>query len=117
LICRRAIAKICSVAAQRFKKGDRVRVRALRPKRHVRTPAYIRGKTGTISATHGSFRNPEQLAYAKDGLPPVPLYGVTFKWSDVWKSPRRANSDTLVVDIYESWLQPAERTRPARRHR
>ncbi len=52
----------------RFAIGDRVRVKALYPPGHVRTPVYIRGKQGVITAQHGHFPNPEQLAYGRDGL-------------------------------------------------
>ena len=36
---------------------------------HLRTPWYIRGKTGWIERVYGEFLNPESLAFGKDGLP------------------------------------------------
>lgn len=89
----------------RFRVGDRVRVRDEAPAGHVRTPSYIRGKVGVVSRVHGSFRNPEQLAYGADGLPKTPLYYVTFDAAGVWGGP--PSSDRVVVDIYEHWLEPA----------
>ncbi|HWP29382.1 MAG TPA: SH3-like domain-containing protein [Chloroflexota bacterium] len=89
----------------RFAIGDRVRVKALYPPGHVRTPVYIRGKQGVITAQHGHFPNPEQLAYGRDGLPPIPLYGVTFDLAEVLGRP--AGRDKLTLDIYEHWLEPA----------
>ena len=46
---------------------------------HCRTPWYLRGKTGVVAAVHGTFRDPEQLAYHKPGLPAQVLYKVRFK--------------------------------------
>ena len=91
-----------------FKPGDRVRVKAQNPPGHVRTPRYVRGKTGWVEAVHGDFRNPESLAYGGDGLPKRTLYLVGFRQSDVWGSRYQgAGEDKLFVDIYEHWLEPA----------
>ena len=89
----------------RFRAGDRVRVKQERRPGHVRTPSYIRGKIGVVSRVHGSFRDPERLAYGEDGLPKVPLYYVAFDASHVWGG--RPATDQVVVDIYEHWLEPA----------
>ena len=51
---------------------------------HVRTPYYIRGKHGVIERLCGAFPNPEELAYARPGLPAQPLYRVRFLQRDVW---------------------------------
>lgn len=89
----------------RFHPGDRVRVRADAPPGHVRTPTYVKGKTGQVAKVHGAFRNPETLAYRGDGLPRQPLYRVRFRQQDLW--PRAgAPRDTLVLDLYEHWLEP-----------
>jgi nitrile hydratase beta subunit-like protein len=76
------------------------------PPGHIRTPFYVRGKPGWIERCHGSFPNPEQLAYGKDGLPPKPLYLVGFKQADLWDRYAASPRDTLYVDIYEHWLEP-----------
>jgi nitrile hydratase len=91
-----------------FQPGDRVRVKQSTPAGHVRTPTYVRGKTGWIERVHGEFRNPEQLAYGYDGLPAVPLYLVGFNQLELW--PERyteAPTDHLYVDLYEHWLEDA----------
>jgi len=94
----------------RFQRGDRVRVRANGQRGHIRTPGYVRGKTGSIEAVHGEFRNPESLAYGLDGLPKRPLYLVAFDQRDLWgDSYRGPRGDTLTVDIFEHWLEPAGR--------
>jgi nitrile hydratase len=95
-----------SAGSGRFKPGDRVRVRAEDRPGHIRTPWYIRGKTGWIERIHGEFRNPESLAFGGDGLPRRPLYLVGFRQEEVWDK-YAAPKDTLFIDIYEHWLDPA----------
>jgi hypothetical protein len=92
----------------RFQPGDRVWVRDDERPGHIRTPHYIRGKTGSIEAVHGVFRNPESLAYGGDGLPKRTLYSVEFKQSEVWPTRYQgAAHDRIYVDIFEHWLEPA----------
>jgi nitrile hydratase subunit beta len=90
----------------RFQPGDRVRVKTGQPPGHVRTPAYVRGRVGWIARAHGDFRNPEQLAYGRDGLPRQPLYLVGFRQTDLWPT-TESTRDTLFVDLYEHWLEAA----------
>ena len=89
----------------KFKPGDRVRVRMEDRPGHIRTPWYIRGKSGWIERVHGEFLNPESLAYGRDGLPKRTLYLVAFNQGDVWDTAAGAN-DKVLVDIYEHWLEP-----------
>lgn len=89
-----------------FRTGDRVTVREAHPIGHVRTPYYIRGKTGVIERLCGSYANPEELAYARPGLPKQPLYRVRFKQSDVWQGYSGKNDDTVDLEIYQHWLEP-----------
>lgn len=91
----------------RFQVGDRVRVRDYAHPGHVRTPHYIRGKTGRIAALHGAFPNPEALAYGRPGLPRQPLYLVSFDQTEVWPNYPHSGRDTVQVDIYQHWLDPA----------
>ncbi|HEY7061507.1 MAG TPA: SH3-like domain-containing protein [Chloroflexota bacterium] len=95
-----------SARVGRFKAGDRVHVRFAEPPGHIRTPHYIRGKTGVVERYYGDFRNPEELAYGKDGLPLRPLYLVGFDQADVWEQ-YPAAGDKVYVDLYEHWLEPA----------
>jgi Nitrile hydratase beta subunit, C-terminal len=92
----------------KFKPGDKVRIRVSDPPHHFRTPRYIQGKTGTISCIHGAFRNPESLAYGGDGLPKQPLYLVCLAQRDVWGQHSTSPQDTLLIDIYEHWLEAIE---------
>lgn len=89
----------------KFKPGDRVRVRMEDRPGHIRTPWYIRGKTGWIEQVHGKFLNPESLAHGGDGLPKRLLYLVAFNQKDVWTTVQ-APKDKVLVDIYEHWLDP-----------
>jgi hypothetical protein len=93
--------------SSRFKAGDKVSVRMEDRPGHIRTPWYIRGKTGRVERVHGEFLNPESLAFGGDGLPKRPLYLVAFNQTDVWENVR-ASKDKVLVDIYEHWLDPAD---------
>ena len=93
------------MAEPQFRPGDTVRVMEAYPLGHVRTPYYIRGKTGVIERYCGAFPNPEELAQMRDGLPPQPLYRVRFHQRDVWPDYRGAADDVLEVEIYQHWLE------------
>ena len=54
------------------------------------------------------YRNPELLAYGQYEIPAIPLYRVQFNQTEVWPEYEGPASDTMVVDIYENWLEPAE---------
>lgn len=94
-------------AAQRFSPGDRVLVRFADVPGHLRTPWYIRGHAGVIERYCGSFPNPEELAYNRPGLPAQPLYRVRFSQREVWPDYGGAAEDSLDVEIYQHWLEPA----------
>ena len=89
-----------------FRVGDRVRVRKVDSQGHIRTPHYVRGKTGVIERFAGYFKNPEELAYGRSGEPKRALYRVRFVQSHVWPDYDGAAGDTLDIDLYEHWLQP-----------
>ena len=94
----------------RFALGDGVTVRRALPPGHVRTPYYIRGKSGSIAQVLDAFANPEELAFGRDGLPKRPLYRVRFAQSRVWPDYAGAAGDTIDVELYEHWLEPEENT-------
>lgn len=83
--------------------GTSVRVREMSPPGHIRTPKYLRGKSGVVERVLGPFKNPEQLAY---NLPAAahPLYRVRFKLSDLWPG-EHSNNDTLDAEIYAHWVE------------
>lgn len=91
-----------------FSVGDRVHVRQAYPPGHVRTPHFIRGKTGVVANIAGEFANPEELAYGRDGLPKLALYHISFRQTDLWSEYDGQPADTTVVAVYENWLDAAE---------
>lgn len=90
-----------------FKPGDRVRVKAVHPIGHIRTPFYFRGKVGVIDHLAGHFPNPEELAYGRSGLPEVANYRVLFKNTDLWSEYDGNPEDGVCLEIYEHWLDIA----------
>ena len=97
-----------AVAADaRFRAGDRVKVRRADVPGHIRTPWYIRGHTGVIERLCGAYPNPEELAYARSGLPAQPLYRVRFMQREVWPDYAGTAADTVDIEIYQHWLEPA----------
>ena len=88
--------------------GDRVRVLPAEKPGHVRTPGYLKGKSGWIEAVIGPFPNPEDLAYGLSGLPERNLYKVGFRQVDLWDDYEGLADDCLYADVYEHWLEPGE---------
>ncbi len=84
--------------------GQSVRVKSYSPPGHVRTPYYLRGKTGIIERVLGPFPNPEQLAYGLKAEP-LPLCRVRFSMSEVWGEDTDNPSDTIEAEIYAHWLE------------
>lgn len=84
----------------------KVRVRALHPPGHIRTPSYLRGKLGVIERPLGAFGNPEQLAYGLKAQK-KPLYRVRFTMAEIWGPDAENPDDTLDAEIYGHWLEPA----------
>jgi nitrile hydratase len=91
----------------RFGPGEAVRVASRPVLGHCRTPWYVRGKPGVVASIQGTFRNPEQLAYHKPGLPAQVLYKVRFAQSALWERYAGPPGDDLEVDIFEHWLEPS----------
>ncbi len=92
----------------RFGIGDSVRIRQADPPGHVRTPYFIRGKTGEVIRLLGDVANPEELAYGRDGKPALPLYRVKFIQTELWGDYTGEAKDTAVVEVMENWLDPLD---------
>lgn len=94
--------------SERLAAGSHVRVRndwpETRGRVHIRTPHYLRGRSGTVVRHLGDFPNPEELAFARPARI-LPLYHVAFEQPAVWAEGRKG--DQLLVEIYGSWLEPA----------
>lgn len=75
---------------------------------HHRTPGCVKGKVGRVQALSGRFYDPESRAYGGSGLPKRALYLVKFGMKDLWGEDYMGlRDDSLVIDIYEQWLEPA----------
>lgn len=90
----------------RFNVGQKVRVLELNKEGHIRTPHYIRRKTGTVIQYCGSFLNPEDLAQGNTAGPIVENYRVEFRQKDLWPDYDGPEKDSLVIEIYHHWLAP-----------
>ncbi len=95
----------------RFAPGARVRVRSLHPPGHCRTPHYARGRRGLVLGVADREPDPEELAYGRDGLPPVPVYRVRFEKAELWPD-AGPGRDAVVIDLFEPWLEPLEEPAP-----
>ncbi len=84
--------------AHRYRIGDRVRVKRANPTGNPRTPTFVWGKTGVVSALHGAIVNPLDHRGVYQ-----PLCTVVFRVADVFGS---GGNDTLAVDVHEDWLDP-----------
>lgn len=102
-----SVAVATAAVGARFRPGDRVKVRWADVPGHIRTPWYIRGHTGVIERLCGSYPNPEELAYVRSGLPAQPLYRVRFIQSQVWPDYAGGPADSIDVEIFQHWLEPA----------
>jgi len=87
--------------------GQKVRVRETFPPGHVRTPFYLRGKTGEIERELGPFSNPEHLAYRQEASK-LKLLRVRFSMGEIWGDDAENPTDTLDAEIYAHWLTPLE---------
>jgi nitrile hydratase len=91
----------------RFRVGDRVQVLHLGKTGHVRIPFYVRGKLGEIVQYCGRYLNPEDLAVGRTDGPTIDLYRVRFAQRDLWPADSLPEQDSLVIEIYDHWLAPA----------
>ena len=93
-----------AVARERFKAGDRVRVRAEHVPGHIRMPGYIRGKTGVVVSESPAYPFPDAHAHGVDAEN-EPTYDVRFRSEDLW--PNSAESALVHVGVFQSYLERA----------
>ena len=91
-----------------FTVGDFVTVRDAWPPGHLRTPAYVRGRTGAVVAVLGLYPNPEELAFHRSGLPAPMLYRIRFAQHELWPDYAGVAADSVDVEVYEHWLEERE---------
>jgi nitrile hydratase beta subunit len=87
---------------ERFKAGDRVRVRLDYVPGHVRMPGYIRGKTGVVVGESPAYPFPDAHAHAVHAQD-EPTYDVRFRSEDLW--PNSADAALVHVGVFQSYLE------------
>ena len=90
---------------ERFKPGDRVRVKLDFVPGHIRLPAYVRGKVGTVVGESPAYPFPDAHAHgihAED----EPTYDVRFRAEDLW--PNGCDPALVHVGIFQSYLERAD---------
>jgi nitrile hydratase subunit beta len=97
----------------RFAVGDRVVTKNLNASTHHRLPSYVKAKPGVIAAIPGAFTLNDSLAHGS-GESPTHVYTVGFSAADLWGEAAEAPGDTVYVDLFETYLEPAtERGEPS----
>jgi nitrile hydratase len=88
---------------QRFKPGDRVRVRTDYVPGHMRMPGYIRGKEGVVVSESPPYPFPDAHGHGIDAEH-EPTYDVRFRTEDLWND--AADKALVHVGVFQSYLEP-----------
>ena len=91
----------------RFQVGDAVRIDDRVEKRHHRVPGYVKGHRGMVVRVCAEQGKPEVLASGDLGGPHVAVYRVRLKQRELWQDYHGTEDDSLDIEIYEHWLEPA----------
>jgi nitrile hydratase beta subunit len=91
-----------AVTRERFKRGDRVRVREEYVPGHVRMPAYIRGKAGIVVGESPAYPFPDAHAHGIEAQD-EPTYDVRFRSEDLW--PNSSDHAFVHVGVFQSYLE------------
>jgi len=91
-----------ATARERFKPGDRVRVKLEYVPGHIRMPSYIRGKTGVVVGESPPYPFPDAHAHGVDAED-EPTYDVRFRSQDLW--PNGADAALVHVGVFQSYLE------------
>jgi nitrile hydratase len=94
-----------SLHRERFKPGDRVRVKLDFVPGHIRLPGYVRGKIGTVVGESPAYPFPDAHAH---GVPAQdePTYDVRFHAQDLW--PNGCDPALVHVGVFQSYLERAD---------
>jgi len=91
-----------------FQVGDAVRVMTRAPIGHYRTPLYLRGKVGVVSAViHPMAVDNEEEAYGRNAGSKGYYYRTTFPMHEVWTGYAGGAGDALVIEVFQTWLERA----------
>jgi nitrile hydratase beta subunit len=99
-----AAGRTNALLRERFKAGDRVRVRLDYVSGHIRMPAYIRGKTGVVVSESPAYPFPDAHAHAVDAED-EPTFDVRFRSDELW--PNSAEAALVHVGVFQSYLERA----------
>jgi nitrile hydratase beta subunit len=89
---------------ERFKPGDRVRVKLDSVPGHMRMPGYIRGKAGVVVSESPAYPFPDAHAHGV-ASEDEPTYDVRFRSEDLW--PGSAEPALVHVGVFQSYLERA----------
>jgi nitrile hydratase subunit beta len=87
---------------ERFKPGDRVRVKDDYVAGHVRMPGYIRGKTGVVVSETPAYPYPDAHAHGVQAQD-EPTYDVRFRSEELW--PNSSDSALVHAGVFQSYLE------------
>ena len=87
---------------ERFRPGDRVRVKEDFVPGHIRMPAYIRGKIGVVVRETPAYPFPDAHAHGVEAGD-EPTYDVRFRAEDLW--PNNADPAFVHAGVFQSYLK------------
>jgi nitrile hydratase len=93
-----------------FRIGQAIVTRNHQPPGHTRLPAYARCRRGVVRRVHPAMVFPDTNAHGL-GEHPQYVYTVEFDGAELWGDDAEAGI-CLMLDLFESYLQPAERGTP-----
>ena len=73
---------------------------------HTRLPSYAQDKKGIILQVRGTFVLPDSNAHFL-GECPEHLYSVRFSATELWGEEAEAGGDHVILDLWESYMEPA----------
>jgi nitrile hydratase len=87
---------------ERFRPGDRVRVKDEFVPGHIRMPGYIRGKVGVVVGETPVYPFPDAHAHGVEAVD-EPTYDVRFRAEDLW--PNGAEPAFVHAGVFQSYLK------------
>lgn len=91
-----------------FQVGDRVTIDIRFPLGHYRVPLYVRGKSATVTKIiERAAVNNEEEAFGRNAGSKLHYYRLSIPMRDLWPDYRGAHSDSLNIEVFETWLRKA----------
>jgi nitrile hydratase len=93
-----------------FAVGERVRVLDRRPVGHYRVPTYLRGKTAIVEAViPRPWMNNEEEGFGRNAGGLRHYYRIALPMDEVWSDYAGPAADGLRIEVFETWLERAEK--------